>query len=93
MEDMKFVALSRNSGLISYKISEIGVSHGKEFNVQKPTRFLPSGPNAAATGSAYSARKPQLDKAIRTRETLSPNFPAGVYIIPSQSSLTLALKK
>jgi hypothetical protein len=34
MEDMKFVALSRNSGLINYKISEIGVSHGKEFTAK-----------------------------------------------------------
>jgi hypothetical protein len=34
MEGMKFVPLSRDSGLISYKISEKGNSHGKEFTAQ-----------------------------------------------------------
>jgi len=34
MEDVKFVPISPNSGLISYKASETGVSHGKEFTVQ-----------------------------------------------------------
>jgi hypothetical protein len=31
MEDVKFVPLSPTSGLITYKISEKGVSHDKEF--------------------------------------------------------------
>jgi hypothetical protein len=34
MEGVKFVPLSANSGLISYKITEKGVSHGKEFTAQ-----------------------------------------------------------
>lgn len=34
MENISFVALSSKSGLISYKISEKGVSHGKEFSAQ-----------------------------------------------------------
>jgi len=34
MDDVKFVSLSANSGLIVYKISEKGISHGKEFAAQ-----------------------------------------------------------
>jgi len=34
MDDVKFLPLSANSGLIVYKISEKGVSHGKEFAAQ-----------------------------------------------------------
>lgn len=34
MEDIRFVPLSAKSGLIAYKISEKGVSHGKEFAAQ-----------------------------------------------------------
>jgi ketosteroid isomerase-like protein len=34
IEDLKFVALSSKSGLISYKIAEQGVSHGKEFKAK-----------------------------------------------------------
>jgi Domain of unknown function (DUF4440) len=34
MEGLRFVPLSKKSGLISYKISEKGVSHGKEFAAQ-----------------------------------------------------------
>jgi hypothetical protein len=34
MEDVRFVSISENSGLISYKITEKGVSHGKEFAAQ-----------------------------------------------------------
>jgi|SRR5208282_6209268 len=34
MDDVRFVPLSPKSGLISYKISEKGVSHGKEFAAQ-----------------------------------------------------------
>ena len=34
MEDIRFVPLSARSGLITYKISEKGVSHGKEFAAQ-----------------------------------------------------------
>jgi Domain of unknown function (DUF4440) len=34
MEDVRFVPLSANSGLIIYKITEKGVSHGKEFAAQ-----------------------------------------------------------
>jgi len=34
MENIRFVSLSSKSGLISYKISEKGVSHGKEFTAQ-----------------------------------------------------------
>jgi ketosteroid isomerase-like protein len=34
MEGMKFIPLSGDSGLISYKISEKGNSHGKEFTAQ-----------------------------------------------------------
>jgi ketosteroid isomerase-like protein len=34
MEDVRFVPLSANSGLITYKINEKGVSHGKEFAAQ-----------------------------------------------------------
>jgi hypothetical protein len=31
MEDIRFVPLAPDTGLISYKITEAGVSHGKEF--------------------------------------------------------------
>jgi hypothetical protein len=31
MDDLKFVAISENAGLISYTITEKGVSHGHEF--------------------------------------------------------------
>src|SRR5208282_4057707 len=34
MEDVRFVPLSAESGLISYKIHEKGVSHGHEFAAQ-----------------------------------------------------------
>jgi hypothetical protein len=34
MEDFRFVPLSPASGLIVYKITEKGVSHGKEFSAQ-----------------------------------------------------------
>jgi len=34
MEDVRFVPISAKSGLISYKISEKGISHGKEFTAQ-----------------------------------------------------------
>jgi hypothetical protein len=34
MDDVKFVLLSPKSGLITYKIGEKGVSHGKEFTAQ-----------------------------------------------------------
>jgi hypothetical protein len=34
MEDVRFVPLSAESGLISYKIHEKGVSHGHEFALQ-----------------------------------------------------------
>jgi hypothetical protein len=34
MENMQFVRLSKKAGLISYKIHEKGVSHGKEFTAQ-----------------------------------------------------------
>jgi hypothetical protein len=34
MEDVRFVPLSPTSGLIEYKITEKGVSHGKEFAAQ-----------------------------------------------------------
>ena len=34
MDNLQFVPLSPNSGLITYKISEKGVSHGKEFAAQ-----------------------------------------------------------
>lgn len=34
MDDVKFVPISANTGLISYKITEKGVSHGKEFTAQ-----------------------------------------------------------
>jgi hypothetical protein len=34
MEDMKFVPISPEAGLISYKITEKGVSHGREFMAQ-----------------------------------------------------------
>jgi ketosteroid isomerase-like protein len=34
MDDVKFVALSKNTGLISYKSTEKGVSHGEEFATQ-----------------------------------------------------------
>src|SRR5208283_1499806 len=34
MEDVRFVPISPNSGLISYKITEKGISHGKEFAAQ-----------------------------------------------------------
>jgi len=31
MDDVRFVPVSRNSGLIAYKIAERGTSHGREF--------------------------------------------------------------
>jgi len=34
MDDVRFVPLSATSGLIEYKITEKGVSHGKEFAAQ-----------------------------------------------------------
>jgi hypothetical protein len=34
MEDIKFVTISPNTGLISYKITEKGVSHGNEFTAK-----------------------------------------------------------
>jgi len=34
MEDVRFVPVSANAGLISYRINEKGVSHGKEFEGQ-----------------------------------------------------------
>ena len=34
MDQMNFVPLSKKSGLISYKITEKGLSHGKEFTAQ-----------------------------------------------------------
>ena len=34
MEDVRFVPLAAKTGLIAYKISEKGVSHGKEFAAQ-----------------------------------------------------------
>jgi ketosteroid isomerase-like protein len=34
MEDMRFVPISPETGLISYKIIEKGVSHGREFTAQ-----------------------------------------------------------
>jgi hypothetical protein len=34
MDDLRFVPISAKSGLITYKISEKGVSHGKEFAAQ-----------------------------------------------------------
>ena len=34
MNDVKFTALSKTSGLVVYKIREKGVSHGKEFTAQ-----------------------------------------------------------
>jgi hypothetical protein len=34
IDQMNFVPLSKKSGLISYKITEKGVSHGKEFTAQ-----------------------------------------------------------
>ncbi len=34
IEDVRFVSISKASGLISYKITEKGVSHGKEFAAQ-----------------------------------------------------------
>jgi hypothetical protein len=34
MEGMQFLPISKNSGLISYKINEKGVSQGKEFSAQ-----------------------------------------------------------
>jgi hypothetical protein len=34
MEDVRFVSLSNDSGLIAYKITENGVSHGKEFSAR-----------------------------------------------------------
>jgi ketosteroid isomerase-like protein len=32
MDDLRFVELSKDSGLITYKIHEKGISHGKEFD-------------------------------------------------------------
>jgi hypothetical protein len=34
MEDVRFVSLSENTGLISYRILENGVSHGREFTAR-----------------------------------------------------------
>jgi hypothetical protein len=34
MEDMRFLPIDAYTGLISYKISEKGNSHGKEFTAQ-----------------------------------------------------------
>jgi hypothetical protein len=34
MEDVRFVSLSNDSGLIAYKITEKGVSHGEEFSAR-----------------------------------------------------------
>ncbi len=34
MEDVTFVSLSNDSGLIAYKITEKGVSHGEEFSAR-----------------------------------------------------------
>jgi hypothetical protein len=34
MEDVRFVPISKNTGLISYKIVEKGASHGREFAAQ-----------------------------------------------------------
>jgi hypothetical protein len=34
MDDLKFVPLSKDSGLITYKIHEKGASHGKEFDAR-----------------------------------------------------------
>jgi hypothetical protein len=34
MDDVRFIPLSATSGLITYKITEKGVSHGKEFTAQ-----------------------------------------------------------
>jgi hypothetical protein len=31
MEDVRFVPVSAESGLISYKVNEKGISHGREF--------------------------------------------------------------
>jgi len=34
MEDVRFVAISEHSGLIAYKMTESGVSHGHEFTAR-----------------------------------------------------------
>lgn len=34
MEDVRFLPIAANTGLISYKITEKGASHGKEFTAQ-----------------------------------------------------------
>jgi hypothetical protein len=34
MEDVRFVPVSAESGLIAYKVTEKGVSHGREFTAQ-----------------------------------------------------------
>jgi hypothetical protein len=34
MEDVRFVPVSEASGLIAYKLTEKGISHGKEFAAQ-----------------------------------------------------------
>jgi hypothetical protein len=34
MEDVRFVPVSETSGLIAYKLTEKGISHGKEFAAQ-----------------------------------------------------------
>jgi hypothetical protein len=34
MEDVKLIPVSADTGLISYKITEKGISHGKEFSAQ-----------------------------------------------------------
>jgi len=34
MDDIRFVALSANSGLLVYRLTESGVSHGKQFSAR-----------------------------------------------------------
>jgi uncharacterized protein DUF4440 len=34
MEDIRFVSISPESGMITYKLTENGVAHGKEFSAQ-----------------------------------------------------------
>jgi hypothetical protein len=34
IEDVKFVPVARNTGLISYKLTEKGVTHGKDFSAR-----------------------------------------------------------
>jgi hypothetical protein len=77
MDDIRFIPLSATSGLIAYKISEKGVSHGRDLSWRLTSRR--SGRNAAASGSVYSVRRPvpgsswdqrpqeTQDKAFRAR--------------------------